>query len=94
MPKLGSRSDLLKCSFCSKTKNQVVKLIAGPDVYICNECIDLCNEIIVEEGGEVPARRRPDDDEIEAAVGAVNDALGHLRTLALHRRSPPDTAGE
>ena len=43
------KSNFLKCSFCGKTQNQVKKLIAGPGVYICNECIDLCNEIIDEE---------------------------------------------
>ena len=42
-------SELLKCSFCGKSQKQVKKLIAGPGVYICNECIDLCNEIIEEE---------------------------------------------
>jgi len=44
--------DLLKCSFCGKTQKQVKKLIAGPGVYICDECIDLCNEIIEEELSE------------------------------------------
>ncbi|MBO5947206.1 ATP-dependent Clp protease ATP-binding subunit ClpX [bacterium] len=39
----------LKCSFCGKTQDQVKKLIAGPDVYICDECVDLCNEILDEE---------------------------------------------
>ena len=43
------KSNFLKCSFCGKTQNQVKKLVAGPGVYICNECIDLCNEIIDEE---------------------------------------------
>ena len=38
-----------RCSFCGKPQNQVTKLIAGPDAYICNECIELCNEIIDEE---------------------------------------------
>ena len=42
-------SELLKCSFCGKSQKQVKKLIAGPGVYICDECIELCNEIIVEE---------------------------------------------
>ncbi|WJY99360.1 ATP-dependent Clp protease ATP-binding subunit ClpX [Corynebacterium hansenii] len=42
-------ADLLKCSFCGKSQKQVKKLIAGPGVYICNECIELCNEIIEEE---------------------------------------------
>src|SRR6059036_3524451 len=48
MAKFGD-SDLLKCSFCGKSQKQVKKLIAGPGVYICDECIDLCNEIIEEE---------------------------------------------
>ncbi|HYD10770.1 MAG TPA: ClpX C4-type zinc finger protein, partial [Acidimicrobiales bacterium] len=44
--------DLLKCSFCGKSQKQVKKLIAGPGVYIYDECIDLCNEIIEEELSE------------------------------------------
>jgi len=47
--RIGETGDLLKCSFCGKTQKQVKKLIAGPGVYICDECIDLCNEIIIEE---------------------------------------------
>jgi ATP-dependent Clp protease ATP-binding subunit ClpX len=47
--KFGDSSDLLKCSFCGKSQKQVKKLIAGPGVYICDECIELCNEIIEEE---------------------------------------------
>ena len=39
----------LRCSFCNKTQDQVRKLIAGPNVYICDECIELCSEIIEEE---------------------------------------------
>ena len=39
----------LKCSFCGKSQEQVRKLIAGPGVYICDECVDLCNEILDEE---------------------------------------------
>ena len=50
--KIGEGSDLLKCSFCGKTQKQVKKLIAGPGVYICDECIDLCNEIIIDELNE------------------------------------------
>ncbi len=49
MAKFGEGSELLKCSFCGKSQKQVKKLIAGPGVYICDECIDLCNEIIEEE---------------------------------------------
>jgi ATP-dependent Clp protease ATP-binding subunit ClpX len=61
--RIGESGDLLKCNFCGKSQKQVKKLIAGPGVYICDECIDLCNEIIEEElneaaespvGGELP----------------------------------------
>ncbi|MDP8969656.1 MAG: ATP-dependent Clp protease ATP-binding subunit ClpX [Actinomycetota bacterium] len=54
MAKFGETGDLLKCSFCGKSQKQVKKLIAGPGVYICDECIDLCNEIIEEEFAETP----------------------------------------
>jgi ATP-dependent Clp protease ATP-binding subunit ClpX len=50
--RIGEGGDLLKCSFCGKSQKQVKKLIAGPGVYICDECIDLCNEIIEEELAE------------------------------------------
>jgi ATP-dependent Clp protease ATP-binding subunit ClpX len=49
MFKTGDDRDRLKCSFCGKTQEQVRKLVAGPGVYICDECIELCNEIIEEE---------------------------------------------
>ncbi|MBM4261348.1 MAG: ATP-dependent Clp protease ATP-binding subunit ClpX [Deltaproteobacteria bacterium] len=50
MPKHGDdRSGNLVCSFCGKSQDEVRKLIAGPTVYICDECIDLCNDIIAEE---------------------------------------------
>ena len=52
MARIGETSDLLKCSFCGKSQKQVRKLIAGPGVYICDECIELCNEIIEEEFSE------------------------------------------
>lgn len=45
----GEENELLTCSFCGKSQRQVKKLIAGPGVYICDECIDLCNDIILEE---------------------------------------------
>ena len=52
MARSAESVDLLKCSFCGKSQKQVKKLIAGPGVYICDECIELCNEIIEEELGE------------------------------------------
>src|SRR5208282_457158 len=65
---------LLKCSFCGKGQDEVKKLIAGPTVYICNECIELCNEIIADElsmdtgGGALP--KLPTPKEIH---GVLND---------------------
>ena len=49
MSRMPESAELLKCSFCGKSQKQVRKLIAGPGVYICDECIELCNEIIEEE---------------------------------------------
>jgi ATP-dependent Clp protease ATP-binding subunit ClpX len=65
--RIGDGGDLLKCSFCGKSQKQVKKLIAGPGVYICDECIDLCNEIIEEElsdGAEVGLEELPKPREI------------------------------
>jgi ATP-dependent Clp protease ATP-binding subunit ClpX len=65
--KFGDTGELLKCSFCGKSQKQVKKLIAGPGVYICDECIDLCNEIIEEElaeGGELKFEDLPTPREI------------------------------
>ena len=67
MARIGETADLLKCSFCGKSQKQVKKLIAGPGVYICDECIDLCNEIIEEElaeGAEVSLGELPKPREI------------------------------
>jgi len=49
MPKKDEPAGALKCSFCGKGQDEVKKLIAGPSVYICNECVDLCNEIMADE---------------------------------------------
>ena len=69
MAKFGDTGELLKCSFCGKSQKQVKKLIAGPGVYICDECIDLCNEIIEEEltdSAELPFDQVPNPREIRA----------------------------
>ncbi|XPP25889.1 MAG: ATP-dependent Clp protease ATP-binding subunit ClpX [Leucobacter sp.] len=52
MAKIGESGDLLKCSFCGKSQKQVQQLIAGPQIYICDECVGLCNEIIEERLSE------------------------------------------
>ena len=69
MAKFGDSAELVKCSFCGKSQKQVKKLIAGPGVYVCNECIDLCNEIIDEELNEqadVNFEKLPNPREIRA----------------------------
>jgi ATP-dependent Clp protease ATP-binding subunit ClpX len=55
MARIGESADLLKCSFCGKSQKQVVQLIAGPGVYICDECVELCNEIIEERMADAEA---------------------------------------
>jgi len=59
---------LLYCSFCGKSQHEVRKLIAGPSVFICDECVELCNDIIREEiqeqGGSVPGKKLPTPREI------------------------------
>ena len=52
MARIGESADLFKCSFCGKSQKQVQQLIAGPGVYICDECVELCNEIIEERMAE------------------------------------------
>ena len=73
MARIGDGGDLLKCSFCGKSQKQVKKLIAGPGVYICDECIDLCNEIIEEE--------LADTAEQAVAYGLVDGVLQSRKAL-------------
>ncbi|MFW9179913.1 ATP-dependent Clp protease ATP-binding subunit ClpX [Corynebacterium striatum] len=62
MARMQESADLLKCSFCGKSQKQVKKLIAGGGVYICDECIELCNEIIEEELGAAAAAETSDKE--------------------------------
>jgi ClpX C4-type zinc finger len=90
-PPGASRLQTLCCSFCTKDKDAVAKLIAGPGVYICNECVGLCDLIIAEEPGPgfVSWNEHPDDEmlaslaRIQAAVAqadaAVHDHVAVLR---------------
>jgi ATP-dependent Clp protease ATP-binding subunit ClpX len=55
MPRKDPQADKLRCSFCGKNQDEVKRLIAGPTVYICDECIDLCNDILLEEGANEKA---------------------------------------
>ena len=62
MARIGETADVLKCSFCGKSQKQVQQLIAGPSVYICDECVELCNEIIEERLAEAGAGEVSDFD--------------------------------
>jgi ATP-dependent Clp protease ATP-binding subunit ClpX len=75
VPKFGDGGDLLKCSFCGKSQKQVKKLIAGPGVYICDECIDLCNEIIEEELAETPELKLEDLPKPKEIYEFLNDYI-------------------
>lgn len=69
MPQFRRPEEILRCSFCGKSQNEVKKLIAGPSVYICNECIDICNEIINDDENAETASIRttlPKPQEIKA----------------------------
>jgi ATP-dependent Clp protease ATP-binding subunit ClpX len=85
--RIGETADLLKCSFCGKSQKQVKKLIAGPGVYICDECIDLCNEIIEEElaeGAELSLGELPKPQEIyDFLNGYVIGQDGAKKSLAV-----------
>ena len=68
----AARLQTLYCSFCRKDKDSVAKLVAGPGVYICNECVDLCNLIIAEKpAGEFGAWNERPDDELLASLARV-----------------------
>ena len=68
----------LCCSFCGETRDDVLKLVGGPTVYICDECIDLCHDIIAEESGEEKGRRH-----------ALQEFADKARRLALHLNNLP-----
>ena len=63
----GDDGKLLYCSFCGKSQHEVRKLIAGPSVFICDECVDLCNDIIREE---------VQDAETKGSSGSVANSTG------------------
>jgi ATP-dependent Clp protease ATP-binding subunit ClpX len=81
----------LSCSFCGKSQREVKKLIAGPTVYICDECIELCNDIIAEEYGQeeasAPASRVPKPQEIKSALDEYvigQDGAKKVLSVAVH----------
>ena len=75
MAKHDDRSGNLVCSFCGKSQDEVRKLIAGPTVYICDECIDLCNDIIAEEtdSEEAFSQSSAEKVDVDLVIGTCRD---------------------
>jgi ATP-dependent Clp protease ATP-binding subunit ClpX len=100
MARIGDGGDLLKCSFCGKSQKQVKKLIAGPGVYICDECIDLCNEIIEEElaeAGEVDLNELPTPAKIHEYLNQYvvgQDRTKEMLSVAVYNHYKRLRAGE
>ncbi|MBI1820173.1 MAG: ATP-dependent Clp protease ATP-binding subunit ClpX [Nitrospirae bacterium] len=90
MAKQEKQMDGLKCSFCGKSREEVRKLIAGPTVYICDECIDLCNDIIAEEweeGKEAVTSKLPKPAEIKKILDQYvigQDRAKKILSVAVH----------
>ena len=94
--RIGDGGDLLKCSFCGKSQKQVKKLIAGPGVYICDECIDLCNEIIEEElseTAELSSTSCPSRREIYEFLNGYVVGQDQAKKTLVGRRLQPLQAG-
>ncbi|MGQ4576415.1 ATP-dependent Clp protease ATP-binding subunit ClpX [Dermabacteraceae bacterium P7006] len=108
MARAGDGADVFKCSFCGKTQKQVEKLISGPGVYICDECIELCNEIIDEEM-QAAAPKQPEPPRLprpreiydflqqyiigqESAKRALSVAVYNHYKRVRNQETAPDTA--
>ncbi len=83
MARIGESADLLKCSFCGKSQKQVQQLIAGPGVYICDECVELCNEIIEERLAEAGEETSSEFD-----LPKPKEIFAFLEEYVIDRRRP------
>src|SRR5210317_2179173 len=81
MPPKGDNGKLLYCSFCGKSQHEVRKLIAGPSVFICDECVDLCNDIIREEVQEASSDSGQENLPVPQEINAILDeyVIGQAR---------------
>jgi hypothetical protein len=84
----------LRCSFCCKTQHEVAQLIAGPSVFICNDCVDICNDVLAEErrkagpggGAAAPAADAPKATDASAAdPGTPTQPIGDIRSMPTER---------
>jgi hypothetical protein len=82
-PDAGSHVETLCCSFCGKEKEAVAKMIAGPGVYICDECVELCNHILAEElVPKVPGGAERPDEELLARLARVQTLVSQVESSA------------
>ena len=77
---MADNIDQLSCSFCSKSRHEVDKLIAGPDVYICNECVNLCSNIIIEEQKDKPTEFKDIPDPVSIKQHLDKYVIDHNET--------------
>ena len=79
----------VRCSFCGKTQNQVRRLVAGPNAYICNECILLCQEIVSDDvesvgaQGEIEIKKPHEIKEVLAEAPGAGEMEGYIRSIGL-----------
>lgn len=89
---------ILYCSFCGKSQHQLEKLIAGPSVFICNECVGLCSEIIADTAGEPQGSTLPNRVTVilcevramQKSLADLAEQLESVRALAMLSTTPPD----
>jgi hypothetical protein len=82
-PAAESRADTMCCSFCGKEQDAIAKLIAGPGVFICNECVDLCNHILADElVPRVPGWAERPDDELLSGLARVQTVVSQVEASA------------
>ena len=95
MLKFGDDKGQLKCSFCGKMQEQVKKLVAGPGVYICDECIELCNEIIEEEFSDDVEKNYITKQEVaEGEKIAAGTTVTIYSSMGIEQVQVPDLSGK
>src|SRR5262245_62833060 len=90
--RLGGGRRALRCSFCCKTQHEVAQLIAGPSVFICNDCVDICNDVLAAErrkagNAAAPAANAPEPVDASAVAdpAATTQPIGDIRSMATER---------
>lgn len=85
MALLSRRRKALRCSFCGRDEHSVSKLVAGPKVHICNNCVELCSEILAAESGTPGKWQSLDDEELLGTLEPTEQCVGGLQELLARR---------